>query len=525
MKYIFLFLIFSLSNLLTLHAQTSTCEAKCLSGDCGNGFGKYRFGDCTIYEGNFKNYSLNGSGKYTYNSGEAYDGSWESSKRQGYGKTTWPGGTMHEGYWVNDVMDGQGTIWYSSGEKYVGQCYNSQREGKGIHYNANGTVQYDGYWKNNEKENGTTTTTTTNPPEDKTAEDDYSWLYDDEETESDEPEKTEEANTSAIEGEKTQGKSSGNFCTDYKAIVASAKEDTSFQSVEGSIRSVEGDYIKTTINNTTKSIAGAEDCYIQYLLGSNYYAIFGTYTSQADAEVKYNEILGKIKSCVSDKIYETGKATEYIMKSVSVINKYADGFDLDGDYLSIYKDNDNGGKYSVRLSISSGAWNSRVYTIASSGGSGDANFDSNLKKIMESSRTAFSSVLGEKHETDGFLGKTTTWDINASIPGIFDLSYTEGGWSLFSDDLKGTNYEGTDATEAKNRFNALSEKVKKCLGSSYAFIKTDSDGEILKNVFTLKSEMDNEKTPVVTVKYYYSSSSNKYSVTIDFAYKAFSGIF
>jgi len=531
--------VFSLLFTTTALSQDESCTATCLSGNCENGFGKYKFEDCTIYEGYFKNYKLYGKGKYTYGngntydgdwvdairqgqglmnyaSGERYNGKWSNNKRNGFGEYTWKDGTRYEGYWVDDIMKGQATIYYPSGEKYVGENNNGSREGKGIHYNANGTVFYDGYWTNNSK--STEVTEAVNEEEQYDDEDWWGdWLDEDEEEE--QPAETEEK--VSYKGETTQGTSSGNFCTDYKNIAATAKE--SFKPIEGSKRSEEGDVFKTNVYNTTKSIAGAKDCYIQNVLGIYYYAIFGEYNTQAEAETKFNEIQGKVKSCLPDKIYEYGKTTEYISRSLSIITKYADGFDLYGDNLDIYN-NKTTGKYSVRLSISTGFLNSRVYNITSSGGSGDTHFDGNLKKILESSRDKFTPVLGEKHEQDGFFGKTTTWDVNASLPGISSLSYTTGGFS-FSDDLIGVNYEGTDLAEAKKRYDALSEKVKKSLGSSYVFIKSESpEGEILRSIFALKSEMKSDKTPVVTVKYYYDKSGNKCSVKIEFAYKGFGGI-
>jgi hypothetical protein len=538
MKHLFLFLTFLLSNLLSLHAQTPSCEVKCFSGNCQNSFGKYQYSNCVVYEGFFKDSKPNGKGKYLYTTGDVYDGEFIMGKREGFGEFKWTDGTRYEGDWKADVMDGKGTIWYANGEKYVGECYNSNREGKGIHYNANGTVFHDGYWKNNDKAPTSTSvtggtqnsnsqisggnTTNTTPPAD---EDDYSWLdawldsYD--ETTDESATKTEETKSKTITGETTQGTSSGNFCTDYKTIAATAGEY--FTSIQGSIRSQTGDMFKTTIYNTTKSITGSKDCYVQYILGTSYYAIFGEYDTYSAAETKFNELQGKIKSCMTDKLLENGKTTEYILKDLSIIKKYPDGFDLFGDQLDIYKSVETG-KYEVRLYISTNTWNNRVYTITSPGGSGDATFDTNLKKIMESSRNTFAAVLGEKHETKNLFGTYVHYDINATLPGIFDLSYTEGGFAL-TKEITGVRYDGSSEADAKRIYNELAEKIKKSLGYNYVYITTEDDKGEWKNFkLASKSEMKADDTPVVTVKYDYDSYDKKYSVEISFGYKAFGGI-
>ena len=195
-----------------------------------------------------------------------------------------------------------------------------------------------------------------------------------------------------------------------------------------------------------------------------------------------------------------------------------------GDQLDLYKDSKTG-KYVVRIYISTNAWNKRVYTINSSGGSGDGVFDGNLKKLMESSRNEFKDVLGEKHVTEGFLGSFTTYDINATLPGIFDLSYSTGGFTLGTNDLDGVSYEGTDANEAKLRFEKLDEKVKKALGSAYVYTKyTATDGGTISNSYGLKNEIKEDKTPVVNVEYRYSDYSKDYYVKISIAYKGFGSI-
>lgn len=83
----------------------------CLSGDCNNGVGKYKFPSGNIYQGNFKNYR----------------------------------------------PEGRGTWYFANGDKYVGQTKNSLKNGQGTYYFKNGW-QFAGTYKNDMEYNGTYTT-------------------------------------------------------------------------------------------------------------------------------------------------------------------------------------------------------------------------------------------------------------------------------------------------------------------------------------------------------------------------------
>ena len=65
----------------------SLCSySQCLSGDCTNGFGKYKYKNEDLYEGYFKNSYANGKGKMLYSGGEVYDGDWVNGLWLGKGK-------------------------------------------------------------------------------------------------------------------------------------------------------------------------------------------------------------------------------------------------------------------------------------------------------------------------------------------------------------------------------------------------------------------------------------------------------
>ncbi len=148
---------------------------------------------------------------------------------------------------------------------------------------------------------------------------------------------------------------------------------------------------------------------------------------------------------------------------------------------------------------------------------------------MNSAANGFKEVLGEKKEIDGLMGKTYKYAINASLYGISDLSYSEGGLS-FAQDVTGLFYEGTDKTAAKEKFASLTEKIKNTLGSAfdekYVYRKSEStDGEFIEHIFAKESEIYNENAALAIAEYSYDKFSKKYLVKLKFSYKGFSGMF
>lgn len=527
----------SLFLLTTFISFSQTFEAKCLSGNCENGYGTYQFNDGTVYIGNFKNFKLNGKGKYTYKngntydgewvnavregqgtltykSGETYTGGWKADKRHGFGKYKWSDGTRYEGDYKDDKMDGKGTIYYASGEKYVGECYNSKREGKGKHYDAKGKLVYDGYWKDNKEstKDAVSSTDTKNKKTDSNSDketkkdDDYNWLDTFLSSDGDKKEEAAKSSATTKTEEKTQPVSSGNFCTDYKKVVTDSKN--AFNETKGSLKSEGSGWLKTTTYDVKTQIAGAQDCYISDYFGKYYYAIFGEYTSEQDAEKKYNEILGKIKNCVSDKTYESGKTSTSTLKSTLILDTFKDSYYLHGPSLMLYK---NSSKYEVKISIGTDWDKKTIYTIPVSGGSPDATFDKNLKKIIQGSYNKFRNVLGE-----------TGNDVNVTLPGVFDLKYKAGS-TYSSEEVTGVYYDGTDEATATSKYNSLVDKIKKTLGEHYVFAKGNVlFGKDLKTVFTAKNETRDDKAAMVTVEYKHDTYLKKYTVIIVFNYKQFS---
>ena len=59
--------------------------SQCLSGDCENGFGEYKFKN-GVYEGDFVAGNLFGQGIFTTKRGYSYEGQWNSNKKAGFAK-------------------------------------------------------------------------------------------------------------------------------------------------------------------------------------------------------------------------------------------------------------------------------------------------------------------------------------------------------------------------------------------------------------------------------------------------------
>lgn len=85
---------FRLSFLLLACLSFNNIFAQCISGNCENGFGKYKFKNEDVYEGNWKNSSSNGKGKRIYSNGDVFEGDWVNGYWNGKGKYTWKDGRV-----------------------------------------------------------------------------------------------------------------------------------------------------------------------------------------------------------------------------------------------------------------------------------------------------------------------------------------------------------------------------------------------------------------------------------------------
>jgi len=133
-------------------ARASRQAPGCLSGNCENGQGSYRYPDGSEYSGQFRGAKMHGQGTYTYaGRGEKYSGEWRNGIIDGRGTYYYRSGNRYEGEWRSGRKSGQGTYVYAErGDKYVGDFANDQPNGQGTYYYSNGD-RYEGEWRNGRK--------------------------------------------------------------------------------------------------------------------------------------------------------------------------------------------------------------------------------------------------------------------------------------------------------------------------------------------------------------------------------------
>ncbi|MEY4927997.1 MAG: hypothetical protein RI894_2433, partial [Bacteroidota bacterium] len=72
-------------------------QGSCTSGECGDGFGTYRFANGDVYIGQFSNSKQHGQGTFLWATGEKYEGAWDMGAQTGYATFTWSDGQMQTG--------------------------------------------------------------------------------------------------------------------------------------------------------------------------------------------------------------------------------------------------------------------------------------------------------------------------------------------------------------------------------------------------------------------------------------------
>lgn len=125
-------------------------SAQCLSGNCQNGTGKYRYGSGSVYTGQFFNGQREGKGKMVYSNNNVYEGQFKGNKLHGEGTMTYANGDKYVGRWVSDQSNGKGKYYFKSKERYEGDFVNGKFEGQGTMYYPDGAY-YTGGWKQNRK--------------------------------------------------------------------------------------------------------------------------------------------------------------------------------------------------------------------------------------------------------------------------------------------------------------------------------------------------------------------------------------
>ncbi len=135
---------------LLLVISSFQLPAQCVSGNCQNGTGSYRYSATSRYTGQFRANLRDGRGKMTLPNGAFYEGQFSRGKMQGEGTMTYANGDKYTGAWVNDLPNGQGKYYFKTRERYEGKFVNGEFDGQGTMYYPDGAY-YTGAWQKNRK--------------------------------------------------------------------------------------------------------------------------------------------------------------------------------------------------------------------------------------------------------------------------------------------------------------------------------------------------------------------------------------
>jgi uncharacterized protein (TIGR02145 family) len=102
------------------------CFDQCISGNCENGYGTYKYSNGNTYTGNWMNGVRHGLGSLTFANGDCLSGEWVNNKMTGKGTYLWLGGYYYTGEWQNGQMTGLGYMIYSNGAKREGNFVNGE---------------------------------------------------------------------------------------------------------------------------------------------------------------------------------------------------------------------------------------------------------------------------------------------------------------------------------------------------------------------------------------------------------------
>ena len=99
--------------------EAAANNSNCLTGDCFNGWGKFKFNTGEVYEGEFKQGAIHGFGTLDAGNGVRYVGEWQFGKMEGVGKLEMPDATFI-GFWKGAKKEGYGLEYRNSGSYTAG---------------------------------------------------------------------------------------------------------------------------------------------------------------------------------------------------------------------------------------------------------------------------------------------------------------------------------------------------------------------------------------------------------------------
>ena len=99
----------------------------------GKGKGTFKYSNGNVYEGNFKDATLDGQGTFTYADGEfkggKYIGQFKNNKANGKGVFNYASGDKYDGGWEDNTLSGYGVFTYANGKVVKGQFKNNKYVG------------------------------------------------------------------------------------------------------------------------------------------------------------------------------------------------------------------------------------------------------------------------------------------------------------------------------------------------------------------------------------------------------------
>ena len=108
----------------------------------------HQYGD--IYVGEQEDDKRAGQGTITYADGRKYVGEWQNDKQHGQGTYTFADGSKYVGEYQDDKRHGQGTLTFADGRKGEGGWKDGKPNGYFIEYNADGSIDREGIFKDGE---------------------------------------------------------------------------------------------------------------------------------------------------------------------------------------------------------------------------------------------------------------------------------------------------------------------------------------------------------------------------------------
>lgn len=136
----------SIALIISLQFLLFNLYSQCLSGNCNDGRGHYRFDKGVVYKGQFKDGRPYGKGKLSTPS-YTYMGDFKNGVKEGEGKLTYKKSKYYIGQFHNDLFHGKGKFQFANGDVYKGEWRKGKKNGKGNYIFSN-LDSYEGEFAN-----------------------------------------------------------------------------------------------------------------------------------------------------------------------------------------------------------------------------------------------------------------------------------------------------------------------------------------------------------------------------------------